>query len=310
MGNGMKIIIKYLSPSLAILIFSLLSFTVRALTFHIPKNSDIVGHVYTVMVHDGEDITDIAQRYDVGYFDFLEANPGLDLDNLFIGEKLIVPSRFILPPGPHRGIVINLAELRLYYYPNPQTVMTFPVGIGKVDEPTPLMKTKIIGKRKNPTWTPTKATRKRAEEMGITLPAIIQAGPDNPLGNYAMRLGRPKFLIHGTNDPTGVGLRSSGGCIRMFPKNVKLLFSYVKIGTPVSIVNDPFKVGYIGNKIYLESHVPLNHKRGYLPKTLKPMADAIIPYIKHWHVEINWEQAMHAAQRQLGIPEPIGWRSS
>lgn len=301
--------IKNLVGKIYFIIITIFLFTpnAEALTFHIPANSNIVGHLRTAVIHDGEDITDLGQRYGIGYFEFLEANPGIDLDNLYIGEKVVVPSSFILPPGPRTGIVINLAELRLYYYPNQHTVMTFPIGIGRKDEATPVMETKIIGKQRNPIWRPTKATRERAEEMGITLPAFIAAGPDNPLGKYAMRLGNPKFLIHGTNDPTGVGLRSSGGCIRMYPQGIKDLFSQVRIGTKVSIIDEPFKVGYVGDKIYLEAHVPLGHKQGYMVKTLKPMADAIIPYIKNWHVEINWEQAMNATQRQLGIPEIIGW---
>jgi L,D-transpeptidase ErfK/SrfK len=284
--------------------------SVFALKFHLPDyGSSVIGRVKTVSVPSGYDITDIGQEYHVGYLEFLEANPGININHLWAGEKIIAPTRYILPQAPRSGIVINLAELRLYYYPKDQPVVyTFPVGIGRERSPTPLLTTNIISKRANPIWIPTADTHAEAKEKGIMLPRRVMPGPQNPLGEYAIRLGMRTYLIHGTNDPSGVGIRSSGGCIRMFPSDVEKLFHLVKIGTSVHVVEQSIKIGWRGNVLYLESHVPVKNKRDNSEDTLRMLMKIIGPEARKWQARIDWQRAILAAEQQRGIPIPIGRR--
>jgi len=275
-----------------------------------PQNSDIVGRVQTISVPSGSNITKLGQQYSIGYLEFLEANPAVNIQSLWAGEKLLLPTKFILPPVPKRGVVINLAELRLYYYPkNSSIVYTFPIGIGRSHTPTPLMKTKIIAKRKDPTWVPTEDTHKEAREMGITLPKRILPGPENPLGKYSIRLGlHYTYLIHGTNRPEGVGVKSSGGCIRMYPGDVKKLFNLIKVGTPVNIIDQAFKIGWKNNTLYLEAHVPVDFKHRKTKETLQPLIAAIKNEVVKYNAKVDWKRAMQVAEQQSGIPVPIGRR--
>ena len=284
--------------------------SVSALTFSLPnspRDSLIGDSAKVITVSVNEDITELGMKYDIGYLEFAESNPGVDLDNLYAGEQLMVPSQFVLPIAPRQGIVINVAELRLYYYPPGQhTVITYPIGIGRENAVTPLVRTRVIEKRKDPIWVPTSSTRAEAITKGIMLPQSIEAGPDNPLGNYAMRMGVSTYLIHGTNDPSGVGIRSSAGCIRMYPEDIKELFSMVEVGTPVNIVNQADKVGWNGQSLVLESHVPLDHKQGRSVRELASVMQLFEPYIRKEHAELYWENAISVADSQLGIPSEVG----
>ncbi|MGD9153589.1 MAG: L,D-transpeptidase family protein [Gammaproteobacteria bacterium] len=275
-----------------------------------PKGVDIIGEAQVITVPKATNITELGQQYSVGYLEFLEANPHTDIkDGLWAGQKLVVPTRFILPPVPRRGIVINLAELRLYYYPkHAKVVYTFPIGIGRVHTPTPLVKTKIIEKRKNPIWFPTEDTHKEAREMGIMLPEKILPGPQNPLGKYAIRLGLNTYLIHGTNRPDGVGIRSSGGCIRMYPDDVEQLYKLISVGTPVNIIDEPIKIGWKNNVLYVEAHVPVDFKHSKAKDRLQPLIEALKDTIEEQHAKIDWRRATHTADQQNGIPTPVGKR--
>lgn len=285
-----------------------------ALIFPLPsQDNDVVGQEHDAFVNSYDDLTAVSQRNDVGSFELKEANLHNDLSHLYVGEHLLVPTKYILPSQLRRGIVVNLAERRLYYYPVGQhVVMTFPVGIGRAgkDSETPLINTKIVEKIKNPKWFPSASTRAEARAQGIVLPRFVEAGPDNPLGNFAMRLGLPEYLIHGTQDPTGVGIRSSAGCLRMYPADVRQLFSSVKIGTPVQIINEPYKVGFNGRTLELEAHVPLNQKQGS-PMTAESIAQlnrVLMPVVEKYHAEVHWDRALAVAKAQTGVPEMIGYR--
>lgn len=299
-----------LSPLIIALFFLFSSSISYALTFSLPKKGNsLVGRTKKTIVQPDEDVIDLGQKFQVGYYEFLEANDRLDMDNLYYGTELVVPTRYILPNVSHRGIVINLAEMRLYYYPpDKPVVITYPIGIGREGTNTPIVKTKIIGKRKNPTWRPTKDTIKRSLKMGISLPNSVPPGPENPLGDYAMRLGLPSYLIHGTNDPAGIGLRSTAGCIRLYPENVAKLYPLIAIGTPVNIINEPYKAGWYNNKLYLEAHVPIGKKPdySYFKGDLDPLTKVIMPLLKNRPADINWEKAIHVATEKQGIPEVIG----
>ncbi len=209
-----------------------------------------------------EDLLDIARRFDLGQNEIIRLNPKVDRWLPTAGEKIQLQSERLLPDAPRTGLVLNLPEFRLYYFPKPQndkaaTVITHPISIGRQDWDTPLGQTKIIQKKENPTWTPPESIKKEHAAKGDPLPDVVAAGPNNPLGLYAMRLGIPGYLIHSTNKPYGVGLRVSHGCIRMYPEDIAKLFPIIKINTAVTIVNQAVKVGWYKNSLYIEVHPPL-----------------------------------------------------
>ena len=174
-------------------------------------------------------------------------------------REIVIPSQFILPNAPREGIVINAAAMRLFYYPKvkkgePQVVHTYPIGIGKVGWKTPEGATKIVRRQKDPTWRPTASIiKEHREERGEKLDAVVGPGPDNPLGRYAFYLGWPTYMIHGTNKPAGVGLRSSHGCIRLYPEDIAQLFELAPIGTQVRVVNQPFVFGWHDGALHIQA---------------------------------------------------------
>jgi len=210
-----------------------------ALTFPVPYMGSTVGKPQTVMITPKQTITDIAIAYDIGVNELLKANPGINAKNLSPGTPVIIPSFFKLPEGPRAGIVIDVDALRLFYYHvdenNKAVVSTYPVGVGRQGWSTPQGVTQIISKQKHPVWHPTNSIRREAIRAGHTLPVFIPAGPNSPLGQYAMHLGFTNILIHGTNHPESVGTRASHGCIRMLAADLKELFEQVPIGTVVTI---------------------------------------------------------------------------
>lgn len=232
---------------------------IQALTYTIDRGSDLVGEVQSYTVQKGDTFAEIARKYDLGILELQEANPKVNSKKaLPVGTVLVIPTEFILPTGvPREGIILNLAELRLYYFPpNTNEVVTFPVGIGQTGWRTPTGETKIVQKRENPVWIPPDSIRAEAAAKGRTLPAVYPAGPKNPLGLFAINLGWSGYRIHGTNAPTSIGLRSSHGCVRMYPEDIDSLFHMVDVGTKVVVVHEPFKVGVKYGQLYLEAHQP------------------------------------------------------
>jgi L,D-transpeptidase ErfK/SrfK len=213
-----------------------------ATTLVIPPQGDITGTVEYAYALDGETLQDAGIRFDMGYDEMVKANPHVDPVNLLSSNtRLLIPSRFVLP-AIREGVVINLAEYRLYFFPkNDNVVMTFPVGIGRKGWSTPVGKTTVVGKQINPTWHPSAKLRANAEKKGVQIPDEFPPGEANPLGKYALRLGWPTYLIHGTNHPEGIGERISAGCIRMLAEDIEYLFSNVAVGTKVEVINYPVK---------------------------------------------------------------------
>ncbi len=227
-----------------------------------PKGINVVGSAFLIKAKENETLLDIGREYGVGLNEITKANP--DVDRWYPGEgtPVVIPTRFILPDTPHNGLVLNLPEMRIYYYPKPRkgeqpTVITYPVGIGRQDWETPRGKTYVSEKKRNPTWTPPASIRAEHAAAGDPLPAVFPAGPDNPLGTRALRLGIPSYLIHGTNKPYGVGMRVSHGCIRMRQEDIESLFEKVSRGTTVRIINQPLKIGHFSNNLLMEFHSPL-----------------------------------------------------
>ncbi|MEF1310564.1 L,D-transpeptidase family protein [Vibrio mytili] len=235
--------------------------------YPLPKDeSRIIGRFETHVVQEGETMANIAKRYEVGMLALMAANKGVDPFLPQEGYVLTIPSQLILPNVSHRGIVINLAELRLYYFPAGEDVVhVFPVGIGRIGRDTPVMETSVSQKRPNPTWTPPASIRAEYKAKGIDLPAVVQSGPDNPLGMFALRLayGNGEYLIHGTNKDFGIGMRVSAGCIRMNPEDIEWLFDKVNRGEKVRVINQPIKVSLEPDRsVFVEAHEPLTRSNG------------------------------------------------
>lgn len=223
-----------------------------------PDHDSVVGEVQVTQAYEEDTLSDIARRFNLGYEEIVRANPGVDPWLPRAGTPIVLPTQFVLPDAPRSGIVINLAALRLYYFPprkkgEPQTVITHPIGIGRVGWSTPLGATKVTAKRANPVWYPPASVRREHAAEGDPLPAKVPAGPDNPLGKFALNLGWPSYLIHGTNQPYGVGIRASHGCIRMYPEDIAALYDDIPVGTKVTVVNQPMLYGKRGDQIYLQS---------------------------------------------------------
>lgn len=216
----------------------------------VTDRDDLVGRIGIHTVQPGETLVDIAVVHRAGYVELVAANPDVDPWLPGAGTELVIPDLHILPDAPRRGIVINLAELRLYHFGPDGGIATMPIGIGSDGAETPVGETVITRKRKKPTWWPPESIR--AEQPD--LPAVVPPGPDNPLGAYALDLGWPLYLIHGTNKPYGVGRRVSHGCIRMYPEDIDALFAQVRVGTPVRVVDQPIKIGWSRSELYLEVH--------------------------------------------------------
>jgi L,D-transpeptidase ErfK/SrfK len=229
--------------------------------------ANVVGELQVMRSRKDDTFIDIALAYDLGYDELVEANPGVDPWLPGEGTEIVLPSRFVLPDAPRRGVVLNVASKRLFFFPKagkgaPAEVHTFPISIGREGWATPLGSTRIVAKRKDPVWRVPASIRREHAENGDPLPPVVPPGPDNPLGRYAMRLGLPgDFLIHGTNKPAGLGMRVSHGCIRMNPDHIEWLYPQVPVGTPVTIVNQPLLVGTAGSELYVEAHPALDEDK-------------------------------------------------
>ena len=238
-----------------------------------PANSRLIGQNQWWTVQEGDrNLQAIARHFDTAAMLILEANDTLAPVYPKPGTQVLIPSQMLLPDVPREGIVVNLAELRLYYFPPGQNqVQVYPLGIGQQGLETPEMTTRIGQKIPNPTWTPTAGIRARSLEKGIKLPPVVPAGPNNPLGRYALRLayGNGEYLIHGTSAPDSVGLRVSSGCMRMNAADIQALFSQVKTGTPVRVINQPVKFAIEPDaKRYVEVHRPLTQDEAGDTRTL------------------------------------------
>src|SRR5690606_15287792 len=225
----------------------------------IPEGADVVGEPLVIRSRYEDTFVALARQYNVGFEALRRANPDVDPWLPGEGTEIVIPSQFVLPRAPREGIVVNVAELRLYYFPDKdgRRVITHPISIGRQDWSTPLGTTTITAKQANPSWYPPQSIREEHAAMGDPLPAVVPPGPDNPLGKHALRLGLPGYLIHGTNKPSGVGMRVTHGCIRMFPEDIEALYESVPVGTKVRIVNQPYKLGWSAEGLYLEAHPPL-----------------------------------------------------
>jgi len=295
-----------------------------------PDDNDVVGALTVVAAHADETLLDLARRHGLGYEDIVRANPEVDTWLPGEGTEVLLPTRYVLPPGPRKGVILNLAEYRMYYFPEPNDgepaiVMTYPMSIGRMDWETPLGLTRIISKVRSPTWYPPESVRAEHAADGDPLPRIVPPGPKNPLGAFAMRLGLPGYLIHSTNRPAGVGMRVTHGCIRMFPEDIRFLFDQVSVNTPVRIINEPVKVGWHGDELVMEVHraldiVPFETDSGEITNEVQPedllvqperniltaLTEQFVAATNTRAGELDWERAEDLLERADGIPMPVG----
>jgi L,D-transpeptidase ErfK/SrfK len=274
-------------------------------------HDDVVGQLQVTVVGKHDTLPDIARRFNVGYEEIVRANPGVDPWLPGVGREVVVPTQFVLPFAERKGIVVNVAAMRIYYFPpakagEKQVVYTYPIGIGKVGWSTPEGKTKVVSKQKNPEWRPTASIRAEHKKNGEILPAVVPAGPDNPLGTHKMTLGWPSYLIHGTNKPYGVGLRSSHGCLRLYPEDIPRLFDMVGPGTQVQVVNQPFVFGWHGDELYLQAYDVLeDDKRDWSrtqPKLLaKTLTKRIQTELAARKETIDWARVAQLTKSPRGI---------
>lgn len=273
-----------------------------------PPGEDIVGQVQVIKAKYEDTFADVGVANDLGYLEMVAANPGVDPWLPGAGTEIILPTRYILPQGPREGIVINLAEYRLYYFPKGQNVVhTFPLGIGREGWGSPIAHTTITAKTSNPAWYPPKSIREEHAAEGDPLPAVVPPGPDNPLGPFKFNLGVPGYLIHGSNKKFGIGMRVSHGCFRMLNNNVLALASMVPVGTPVRIINEPYKFGVSGGKVYLEAHAPLDDNGD--PSVVDKHTAVINALLKREElvnsIRLDWDVVREVVAAEDGLPVEI-----
>lgn len=279
-------------------------------TFALAPDTQIVGAVSTVTASHEQTLTDIARIQGLGYEEIVWANPGVDVWLPGDGTSVTLPKRFILPGTQRDGVVVNIAEYRLYYYfrsNGRQMVSTFPISIGRMDWSTPIGRWRVVAKQKDPTWYPPESIRKEHLEDGRGfLDKVVPPGPDNPLGKFAMRLSVPGYLIHGTNRPVGVGMQVTHGCIRMYPEDIASLFPEVPVNTPVTIMNLPYKFGWSGDGLYLEVNPPLEDDHPTRDREMTALMEQYVQATRDRPARVDWQAVEEAYRRKDGIPVRIG----
>lgn len=285
-----------------------------ATVYNLPaKASDTVVAEYpneiavTRAEHD-ETLLDVARRFSLGQVEVVRLNQELDRWLVKKGQIVTLPNKRILPDTPHNGIVLNIAEYRMYYYPNNGKVYSFAHGVGRQDWKTPLGRTTIQKKVKDPVWRPPESIRREHAAMGDFLPEVVPAGIHNPLGLYALYLNLPgDYRIHGTDIDKiyGIGMQITHGCVRMYPEDIEQLFHMVDVGTPVHIVKQPIKVGWLDNVLYVESHPDLEGEETTLEQRLATTL-ALIQKANNYELpEFDQTALKEALEKQTGNPTPV-----
>ncbi len=274
-----------------------------------PEGEDVVGEIQVIKAKYEDTFAALGETYDLGYLELVAANPGVDPWLPGEGTDIILPTRFILPSGPREGIVINLAEYRLYYYPEGQSVVhTYPLGIGREGWGSPVGNTRISAMTSNPAWYPPQSIRDEHAADGDPLPRVVPPGPDNPLGPYKMTLAMPGYLIHGSNKKFGIGMRVSHGCFRMLNHNVLELSKRVRVGTPVRIIDEPYKFGISQGMVYMEAHTPLQEEDQHMT-LMDKHAVVINTLLKRDEdagmLQLDWEMVREIIAGEDGLPIQI-----
>ena len=278
-----------------------------------PYTKPYIGQMQEMRASYEDTLVHIGREYGVGFVEMRAANPTVDPWLPGAGTNIVIPTLNILPDAPHEGAVVNLAEMRIYFYKTPNSEpITFPIGIGRDGLKTPLGPTTITRKKEGPTWTPTE--RMRREDP--TLPAFVPPGPDNPMGSHSLYLGFPMIAIHGTNKPYGIGRRVSSGCIRMFPEDITQMFDLAPVGTKVFVVDQPIKAAWIGDRFFLEVHptqdqAAVMEQAGSVPDY--QLSERDLSYIMRVAGKdmqnLDWQKIRKVVKERRGYPVPIATKA-
>ncbi len=296
------------------LVGSLLATVSQAAVFTLPPDGgSLIGQDQQIQSRASDTLLDLARKYSVGYWEIQEANPKVDLWLPGQGTPITIPVRFIVPPVAHQGIVINLPQHRLFYFPKPRRrdqpiVITYPVSPGEGNFPTPVGVTRIIRKVPHPIWIPTRHILAAHAAAGDPIPKVWPAGPDNPMGEWALEttLSRGEIYIHGTNNPMAIGMSVTHGCVRLYPEDIAALYPVVRVGTPVIIVDEPVLASLQDGELYLEVHPPTSSNHVPVPPDFDKISQIIDAAIGKNVVAVDWDKVRQVATQANGIPELIG----
>lgn len=285
----------------------------QASIFQLPTNGDnVVGVLQYQVVSGTETLLDVARRYNVGYNEIVAANPGINPWLPGDGRRIVIPSQFILPSKPWEGIVVNLPEMRLYYFPpttqfSDRRVITMPLSIGKINWSTPAGNYRVKEKIKHPSWSvPESVIAENGLERYGNRRIIPPLDEENPLGSYAILLNEPGYLIHGTNKPYSIGMRVSHGCLRLYPEDIAVLFDYIERGMPVRIINQPHKVGKRKNTIYVETHKVLAEDVDRHGTNISPIVSEMVRRVSGTKVPDDiWRHLDRVISDASGLPTPL-----
>jgi L,D-transpeptidase ErfK/SrfK len=276
--------------------------------FFLSEDRTLVGAPQVVFTRHEHTLSDIAREYNLGFDEVRAANPSVDPWLPGEEQPVVLPTQFILPRGPRDGLVLNLASMRIFFFHDSESgrqVVTHPIGIGRVGWETPVGSTAVVSKARDPTWYPPRSVRKEHAEMGDPLPAVVGPGPDNPLGRFAMKLDMPGYLIHGTNQPYGVGMRVSHGCIRLYPENIEVVFEQVAIGTKVEIVNQPVLAAWNDDMLFLEAHPALDEDERDQNVEAQAIIEATMSAQGQPMTTIDQDLVTQVLSERRGIPFPV-----
>lgn len=282
---------------------------------------DLIGELMTAVAYPDDTMVSIAHRYRVGYNAIRSANPAVDAWLPRSASVVVLPTRQLLPMAEREGIVVNVAEMRLYYFIGetadaPARVAVFPVSVGRGDWSTPLAMSRVTRKAKDPNWYPPESIRAEHAAAGNELPRVVPGGPDNPLGRHALYLNLPGYLLHGSNKQFGIGMQVTHGCLRLYPEHIAYLYEQVPVGTPVRLVHQRFKLGWSEGVLYLEVHPPLDGEVTSLQVDLELLTIKVSEFIRQRTAQqeesgvldypVDWERARLAVIEAAGIPVAIG----
>lgn len=310
----MSCLSKFMARFVPLLLTGLVAVTARAETFVLPPaDVDVVGSVKVVYSRFEDTLLDIARGNGLGYDQLVNSNPGIGRRFPGEGTPIVLPTRYILPSTPREGLTLNISELRIYYYPKVEpgqkpVVIVYPVSVGRMDWKTPLGRTSVVRKMKDPAWYPTASIKAEHARDGDPLPDVIPGGsPDNPLGNYALYLGIPGYLIHGTDERKafGIGMRVTHGCVRMYPENIEQLYNIVPVGSPVYLIDQPVKAGWLGNTLYLEAHTILGEDDEPVRKVTVAEAMKVINAKIKPGAPVDMQAVELVVEQGSGIPVPV-----
>jgi len=273
--------------------------------FSVAREDDVIGRLAIIRLEKEDTLPDIARHFSLGINTVNAANPRVDLWVPEAGERILLPLSFILPDAPRKGVVINLAAMRLFYFKGNGkllAVSTYPVGVGTTERPTPMGKMYVKRKKFRPTWYVPASIAEDHRKKGDILPPKVPPGPLNPLGEHALYLSKSGYLVHGTNKPASIGIRATNGCIRLYPEDIKRLFENTPLKTPVKIVNQPYLVGQRDGTVYLEVHTPFEESGiNELKKTYAKLRNIE----KNKGPALDWKKVKEVVAEARGIPVPI-----